>query len=145
MAQAEYSEVLPVEFKKLFLTITNYEDYPNFVDGCQGAKVLKSEGGVIRVKYDVSVMSKDISYTLDHKQDPKTGSVEWSLVESSFFKKNTGSWTLKKQADGKTAVTYALEIEFNISVPGFILNRLVKGSLPGMVKSFAQRAEKNGG
>lgn len=140
MAQAEYSEVLPVDYKDLFSAITGYGDYPKFVEGCRAAKVEATEGGLTRVKYEVSVMSQDITYVLDHKEDLKTGRVEWSLVESNFFKKNNGSWTLKKQADGKTAVTYAIDIEFKISVPGFILNRLVKGSLPGMVKSFAKRA-----
>ncbi|MBI2712418.1 MAG: hypothetical protein HYX41_06130 [Bdellovibrio sp.] len=97
MAQAEYSEILSVDFNDLFSTITNYSAYPEFVDGCREVEVQKSSADGVRVKYQVSVMSQNITYVLDHKQDEKTGRVEWTLVESDFFKKNNGSWVLKKQ------------------------------------------------
>ena len=84
---------------------------------------------------------KDISYTLDHKADPKTGKIEWSLVESDFLKKNSGTWELKSLGKGKTQVKYSIEIDFKFPVPGMILNRLIKGGLPKMIGSFGDRAE----
>jgi len=42
---------------------------------------------------------------------------------------------------GKTDVLYELEIEMNFPVPGLIMNRLVKGSLPSMVKGFVKQAK----
>ena len=44
-------------------------------------------------------------------------------------------------ADGRTEVKYAIEIEFNIPVPGFVLNQLVKGSIPSMIRSFEKQAK----
>ncbi len=85
-------------------------------------------------------MMKDVSYTLDHKEDAASCTIEWTLVESDFFKMNNGRWTLKAVAPGKTEAHYALEVEFKIPVPGLILNRLVKGSLPSMIKNFEKRA-----
>jgi len=66
--------------------------------------------------------------------------VHWSLIESDSFRTNNGRWEIKEAGPGKTDVKYSLEIDFTIPVPGFILNRLVKGSLPSMVKSFVSRA-----
>lgn len=139
MAQAEYHEVLTVEKEKLLSAITHYEDYPQFIDGCKSVKVERM-GDVIRVSYHVNLMSQDVMYTLDHRENSKAGTVEWNLVESNFFKKNTGKWEVKPAGTGKTDVLYSLEVEFKVPVPGFILNRLVKGSLPGMVKSFEKHA-----
>jgi len=141
MAQAEFHEVLSVDKDKLFGTITRYEDYPKFVEGCASVNIEKRIPGSVRVQYHISMMSQDIHYTLDHKEDPENGIVEWSLVESNLFKKNDGKWVLKPTGAGKSDVLYAIEVEFKIPVPGFILNRLVKGNLPGMVKSFEKQAK----
>lgn len=140
MASAEFKDVLTIDKKKLFETITRYEDYPKFVDGVKSTKVERKGPGAARVTYQVSMM-KDISYTLDLREDAAKGVVEWSLVDSDFFKINNGKWQLKDLGNGKTDVSYFLEVEFKISVPGLILNRLVKGSLPSMVKSFEKRAK----
>jgi ribosome-associated toxin RatA of RatAB toxin-antitoxin module len=141
MAKAEFHEVLPIDKDKLFAAIARYEDYPEFVEGCTSIKVDRKGAGQARVTYHVSMM-KDVTYTLDHVEKPEEGVVEWSLVESDFFKQNIGRWQLKAAGDGKTDVLYTVDLDFKIPVPGFILNRLVKGSLPSMVKSFQKRASK---
>src|SRR4051812_37405404 len=102
MAQAEVHEVLAVDKEKLLSVITRYEDYPQFVEGCTGVEVDRQSNGNVRVVYQVTVMSKDVCYTLDHKADLNTGRVEWSLVESNFFKKNIGSWEVKSLGSGKS-------------------------------------------
>lgn len=139
MAQADYQETLSVDRRKLFEAITRYEDYPQFVDGVKKVEVERKGPGKARVRYFVSMM-KDIDYTLDHEEDPEKGVVTWKLVTSDFMAKNEGRWTLTEPSPGKTAVGYAIDIDFNFPVPGFILSKLVKGSLPSMVKGFAKRA-----
>jgi len=141
MAQAEIHEVLPVDCDKLFAAIISYEEYPKYVDGVTGIKVERKGAGQARVTYNVSMM-KDVTYTLDHKEDQALGTIEWTLVESDFFKANKGIWKLKSVGAGKTDVTYKIEVEFKIPVPGLILNRLIKGSLPSMLKCFENRAKK---
>ena len=141
MAQAEIREVLAVDMEKLLDIITRYEDYPKFVDGVSSTKVERKGPGHARVTYSVSMM-KDFTYVLDLREDRKAGRVEWTLVESDMFKKNSGHWELKSAGPGKTEAFYQLEVEFRIPVPGLILNRLVKGNLPAMLKSFEKQAKK---
>src|SRR4051812_4919144 len=119
MAQTEFHDVLSVNPEKLLSTITQYEDYPKFVEGCTSVKVDRFPDGKVRVEYQVTVMSQNVSYTLDHWEDRKTGKVEWELVDSNFFKKNNGRWIVKPLGAEKVDVTYALEVEFKVPVPGF--------------------------
>ncbi len=142
MAQTEYREVLAVDPEKLFAVIIQYDDYPQFVEGCTYAHSEPQANGVVRVKYRVQLMSQDVTYTLDHQANPEAGQIGWTLVESNFFKKNTGCWALKSLGQGKSEVIYSLDIEFKVPVPGFILKRLIQGSLPGMVKSFEKQANR---
>jgi ribosome-associated toxin RatA of RatAB toxin-antitoxin module len=140
MAQTEFRDVFSVNREQLYSAITQYENYPQFVEGCTSVKVDRQGAGKARVTYHVNVMSQDVTYTLDHIESPEKGLVEWTLVDSNFFKKNNGSWQIQSTGNGKTDVHYVIDVEFKIPVPGFILNKLVKGSLPGMVKSFEKRA-----
>ncbi len=140
MAQAEYKQVVSVDKDRLFKAITGYEAYPEFVDGCNGVEVERKGPGEARTHYKMTIV-RDVNYTLDHKEFPEQGRMEWSLVKSDMLKKNIGRWELVAAGEGKTEVKYFVEIEFNIPVPGFILNQLVKGSIPSMIKSFEKRAK----
>jgi ribosome-associated toxin RatA of RatAB toxin-antitoxin module len=140
MAQAEHKQVVAVDREKFFKAITKYEDYPSFVDGCNGVEVERKGPGEARTHYKMNIM-RDVNYTLDHKEFPEQGKMEWSLVKSDMLKKNIGRWELTSVGEGKTEVKYSIEIEFNIPVPGFILNQLVKSSIPSMIKSFEKRAK----
>ena len=142
MAQAEFQEVLSVDSEKLYQAIIDYELYPQFVDGCHSVSVERISSSQAQVTYHVNVMSQDVKYVLNHHESRDHWKVEWTLVESNFFKKNVGRWELKPVGVGKTQVKYTLEVEFKVPIPGFILNRLVKGSLPGMVRSFEKQARK---
>jgi len=139
MAQADIEKKMEVSKEKLFEVVTRYEDYPQFVDGCKKVEVQRKGPGKARVTYHVSLI-KDISYTLDHEEDLETGSIKWSLVESDFLKKNTGSWKIGASGEMESDVRYEIDIEFGIPVPGLILRKLVKGSLPAMIKNFEKRA-----
>jgi ribosome-associated toxin RatA of RatAB toxin-antitoxin module len=140
MAFAEIKEVLSVDRDQLFRAIIQYENYPKFVEGCKMAQIVERSPGKARVKYHVSVM-RDIEYTLDLQDDAEKGTVDWTLLESDFFKKNIGHWVLKSVGPGKTEAYYSVEIEFKIMVPNMILNKIVKSSLPSMLKNFEKYAQ----
>jgi ribosome-associated toxin RatA of RatAB toxin-antitoxin module len=141
MAQADIQKTVEIERAKLFTAITKYEDYPKFVDGCTKVEVERKGPGHARVTYHVSMM-KEVSYTLDHVEDAASGRVEWKLVKSDSLKGNTGRWLLKDAGKGRTEVKYEIDIDFSFPVPGFILSKLVKGSLPSMIESFVKQARK---
>lgn len=142
MALAEFHEVVAVDKEAMWGAVIGYDAYPSFVEGCSSVKVERSSPTKCRVFYAVEMMGQQMTYTLDHEEFPKEGKVRWHLVDSNFFKKNDGEWELITKSAGKTDVRYTLDVEFKVPVPSFILNRLVKGSLPAMVKGFAAQANK---
>lgn len=141
MAKAQIQEILPVTKKSFFTVISRYEDYPQFVEGCTSVKVERKGVGKARVTFHVTLM-KDITYTLDMVEDEAQGTLSWSLVSSDFFKKNSGTWIVKEIEKDQCDIKYGLEVDFKVPVPNFILNRMVSGSLPSMLKSFEKQARK---
>lgn len=141
MAQTEYVKVHAVDCEKFFQAITRYEEYPKFVEGCKKVRAERSTDGKIKVHYDMKII-KDLQYTLEHSEDAAQTKMQWNLIESDLIKKNQGYWQLKSVGPGKTEIKYAIEIEFKIPVPGLILNGLIKGSLPAMIRAFEKRAKE---
>lgn len=141
MPEASLEEVLNVSRDKLFDVIVRYEDYPQFVSGIVRSTVERKQPGSAKVDYTMNML-KEITYSIVTKEDREQGRISWELLESGFMKKNNGSWTLTEAGPGKTKVLYKIEIEFSFPVPGFIVKKLVKGSIPDMLQEFENRASR---
>jgi ribosome-associated toxin RatA of RatAB toxin-antitoxin module len=141
MAKATLTKTLETSQEKLFAAITRYEDYPQFVTGCKKVEVERKAPGQARVKYFTNILGKDLWYLLEHTEDAAKGVVAWKLVESDLLKVDSGSWTLRDLGAGKTEVTYGIEIEFKIWIPGPVLKTLTATSLPTVVAEMDRRAK----
>ena len=140
MAQAEQEKTYDVSAEKYFAAVSKYEEYPEFVDGMKKVTV-KRDGATVTADYELSMMSKDMSYSLKINENAAEGRVNWSLIQSDFFKVNNGAWKIEKLGPNQCKVHYSLEVEFSFSVPGFLLKGIVKGTLPSMMNSFYERAK----
>jgi coenzyme Q-binding protein COQ10 len=141
MAHAEMEKSYDVDAGKYFHAVSDYEKYPEFVEGIKKVTVERESNGKYLAHYELSMMGKDMSYTLEIEDNADNGTVNWKLLKSDFFKVNNGSWKIHDEGPGKCKVRYSLEVDFNFPVPGLILKGLVKGTLPSMMNSFYQRAK----
>ena len=141
MPQAQRSIVVNVTPEQFMAVIGDYDKYPEFIADIRKIKVLKREGNVAEVEYEIEVIKK-IHYTVRIVTEGLTA--RWSLVKGDLFKKNEGAWQLKAEGDGKTHATYTLEIAFGgfIPVPGAVVSALTEKNLPALLDSFKKRAEQ---
>ena len=139
MATATRTETVDVDINKLYDVITDYARYPEFVDGVSSIKVLSQNEKEAKVEYAVN-MIKSFKYVISTSQTRPT-KVSWVLESGDLFKKNDGSWTLKDLGNGKTEVTYSLEVDFKMFAPNAILTALTEKNLPVMMQSFFKRAK----
>lgn len=140
MAEVKRTEVFEVPIEKLYQTITDYKSYPDFVDGVTSLSVLEQSEAGARVEYHLNLIKK-FKYTLKLTHQ-KPNQISWVFESGDLFKKNNGSWHLKDLGNGKTEVTYGLEIEIKGFIPGSgaIVNTLTEKNLPAMMKAFHDRA-----
>lgn len=143
MAGAERKETVNVPLKALYRAITDFDSYPQFVTGVKTCRTVSGTDAEKVVEFDVEMM-KRIQYSIRAKSQideaAGTATVNWQLEKSEFFKSNNGSWTLKALGPTQTEAVYRLDLEFNMSVPGFILKGLVANALPSAIKEFGTRA-----
>lgn len=139
MATATRTEVVDVDINKLYDVIVDYSKYPSFVDGVSDVKVISQNETTAKVEYSVN-MIKSFKYTLATTQTRPTN-INWVLDSGDLFKKNAGEWKLKDLGNGKTEVTYTLEVDFKMFAPNAILTALTQKNLPVMMQSFFKRAK----
>lgn len=140
MAQAEHTATYDVDADQLMKAVTDYEKYPEFVDGMKKVTV-ERKGSEVIAHYELSMMGKDMSYSLKLKEEPESGHLSWSLLKSEFFKVNNGDWLIERLGPGKCKARYFSEVEFTFPVPGFVLKPMVKATVPKMMEGFYRRAK----
>lgn len=133
---------ISIDTQKFLDVIGDYAAYPQFVDGVKAIDILNPGEEPLNVRYHLNLMGKEVSYVLKHYHERDRGHVRWEMVDGDFFKRNSGSWDLSDAGGGRTKIKYSLDVEFKVPIPGFIRKRLVKGNMPGVVKSFAEQARK---
>lgn len=140
MASAEKTEVFDVEQEKIFKVLSDLKSYPDFMTGVEEVEVLEENANVIKAKYHLNLIKK-FSYTLNHTiEEPNR--ISWTMVDGDLMKKSDGSWTLKDLGNGQTEVTYQVDIDFKVMVPGMISKKLVSSNLPSMMKAVKEKAKK---
>lgn len=139
MASASRTEVVDVDINKLYNVLVDYAKYPEFVEGVNAINVLSQNETTAKVEYSVN-MIKSFKYIINIKQEKPTR-LSWSLDSGDLFKKNDGEWKLKDLGNGKTEVTYSLDLDFKMFAPSSILSALTSKNLPVMMESFFKRAK----
>jgi ribosome-associated toxin RatA of RatAB toxin-antitoxin module len=141
VAKADQEKTFDVSADKYFQAVSDYEKYPQFVEGMKKVKAERN-GSEVTAHYELSMMGKDLSYSLKVREDPAKKTVDWSLLKSDFFTINNGAWKIESTGPNSCKVRYGVEVEFNFPVPGFILKGIVKSQLPTMMDGFYKQAKK---
>lgn len=139
MASASRTEVVEIDINKLYDVLADYAKYPEFVDGVNEIRVISKNDTSAKVEYGIN-MIKSFKYIINIKQERPTR-ISWTLDSGDLFKKNDGEWKLKDLGNGKTEVTYSLDLDFKMFAPSSILSALTNKNLPVMMESFFKRAK----
>jgi ribosome-associated toxin RatA of RatAB toxin-antitoxin module len=139
MASAEKVEIFDVSADKIYKVLTDYESYPDFMDGVKSVNIVSRDGSIAKVEYNINIIKK-FSYVLT-SEEIENEKVGWSFDSGDLFSSNNGSWNLKDNGDGTTEVTYKVDIEFKVKVPGMISRKLVSSNLPSMMRSVLKKAK----
>lgn len=139
--QASDSVVINASPDAIMAVILDLEAYPEWSDDIKKVEVLSRDDRErpLEVAFDVDARVARVEYTLryDHAMD---NGVTWSLMEGEVLDQLDGSYVLAPQGD-TTEVTYALEVDIAMPVPGFLKKRAAKTILDTGLKGLKRRVE----
>ena len=127
---------------EVMAVITDFDSYPQWA-GVKSAQVIKkdSKGRPAEVAMAISQMGFDAKYTLAYKYAAKDGGLSWTTKEASGAVKDVqGEYVLEAGGKG-TKVTYRLNLELGISLPGFLRKTAEKTVISTALDGLKKRVE----
>lgn len=139
--QVSDSVTIDASPERILGVITDLDAYPEWAEGVQEAEVLETdeEGRPTRGRFEVDARVVEVSYTLAYTYEDAER-VTWELVEGDTLNQLDGSYVLRPKGDA-TEVTYSLEVDVDIPLPGFMKKRAAKQILESGLKGLKRRSE----
>ena len=136
MIEASAAEVMDV--------ITDYEAYPEWADVKSASVLQRGEGGLateVAFEVDVPVLGR-ASYTLAYRYAPGDAGLSWVTREARGAVSNiSGEYLLDELDDGETEVTYRLNVELGVLLPGFVRTQGAKRVIENALERLKRRVE----
>jgi ribosome-associated toxin RatA of RatAB toxin-antitoxin module len=123
----------------LYDVAADVASYPEWATGVREVEVLETdeEGRVLRAHFVVDGFIKEIEYILRYTHDrPKA--MSWEAEESDDVKSLQGSYQFIPK-EGATEVVYALRVEPNFTVPGFLRRQAEKQIITTALRGLRKR------
>lgn len=125
--------------------LLDFPRYPEWAKDLKSVEVLATddEGRATSVRFRAAGMGRSTSYTLgyDHTE-PNV--LAWELTDGDITRKLDGRYVLADAA-GNTAVTYELEVELVVPLPGFVKRRTqgkIMHAALDELKAVAEQADR---
>lgn len=128
---------------RLLRVVSDFEAYPDFMPYVLECGVVGKEGEDPLVRTKVRVLLLTLAYTLRMHADADAGTLAWSLVEGDF-RVNRGSWRFEPAGEGRSRVTYEVEVAPNVRVPKAVLRQLSQAGLEGVMKAVRAARKTRG-
>ena len=125
--------------------ITDYEAYPEWADVKSAVVRQRGEGGrATEVAYEVDVpLLGKASYTLAYRYAPGDAGVSWVTKDARGAVSNiVGEYLLDDLGDGTTRVTYRLDVELGVLLPGFVRTQGAKRVMENALERLKARVER---
>jgi carbon monoxide dehydrogenase subunit G len=141
--RTEGSIEIEAEPAAIMEAITDFESYPDWVDGIRSAEVRDrdDDGRATRVAYEFSAMGFDAAYTLAYRYEKEDRGVRWTTEEASGAVKDIEGQYQLDPLNGDTEVTYLLSVQLGVSLPGFLKRRADRQAIKTALEGLKKRVE----
>jgi len=144
--QATQQMVVGASPQRTWEVLTAFEDYPRWAPDLKSAEVVSrdDDGRAHEVAFRAAAMGRSTSYTLryDYAEAPQV--LAWRQVRGDITRKLDGSYELVA-VDGepdRTHVTYHLEVDLILPLPGFVKRRAESRLLTTAQRSLRDHLER---
>jgi len=141
---AEGSIVIEASAAEVMDVITDYEAYPEWADVKSASVLQRGEGGLateVAFEVDVPVLGR-ASYTLAYRYAPGDAGLSWVTREARGAVSNiSGEYLLDELDGGETEVTYRLNVELGVLLPGFVRTQGAKRVIENALERLKRRVE----
>jgi len=127
---------------EVMAVIADFDAYPDWVGNLEDVQVLARDrhGRGTRVAFRLRTPVLTAAYTLAYRYAPRDEGVSWRYVEGTL-QDLTGSYTLEQTDDRTTRVTYRLDVELGMPLPGLVKRQAAKQIVRSALSDLKRRVE----
>jgi ribosome-associated toxin RatA of RatAB toxin-antitoxin module len=127
---------------EVMAVVAGFEAYPEWVAGLEEVEVLARDrrGRGTRVAFRLRTPMGEQAYTLAYRYQPRDAGVSWTYVEGTL-EDLSGAYALEPAADGATRVTYRLEVDLGMPLPGLVKRQAAKQIVRSALSDLKRRVE----
>jgi ribosome-associated toxin RatA of RatAB toxin-antitoxin module len=140
MALIDRSALLPYSPAQVYELVNDIECYPQFMDGCVGAEILRREPDLIEARLDLARGGLSQSFTTINRLVPNEAI--FLRLREGPFEQFEGAWHFQALGDAACKVSLKLQFTFSNSVLGAAAARLFDGVTNSLVDAVVRRARQ---
>jgi ribosome-associated toxin RatA of RatAB toxin-antitoxin module len=122
--------------------VADFDAYPEWVGNLEQVEVLARDrrGRGTRVAFRLRTPVLSAAYTLAYRYAPREGGLSWEYVEGTL-EDLSGSYALEPTGDGTTRVTYRLDVELGMPLPGLVKRQAARQIVRSALSDLKRRVE----
>jgi ribosome-associated toxin RatA of RatAB toxin-antitoxin module len=135
----DQSALLPYSATQIFELVNDIGSYPEFMEGCLGAKVLESSEEKVIARLELGKAGLRYSFTTSNTLNPPE-KMAMALVEGPF-RHFVSTWTFKALNESACKVSLHMEFEFSAGLLDTALKLLFENTSRSLVNAICKRAD----
>jgi ribosome-associated toxin RatA of RatAB toxin-antitoxin module len=135
----ERSALVNYSAQQMFALVNDIEAYPQYMDGCVGAQILRREEGWLEARLELSKAGVSQSFvTRNQLLPPHT--MTMSLLDGPFTYLN-GKWQFTSLGEQACKVSFTLDFELKNRLLGMAVGKLFEAMVNKQVDALCARAK----
>jgi ribosome-associated toxin RatA of RatAB toxin-antitoxin module len=129
--------------QRCFDVAADLEQYPEWAADIKEIEIKErdAEGRPRLVTFRAAAFGRSTSYTLAYDWAEAPHVLAWKLTQGDITTKLDGSYVFEPGAEGGTDITYHLEAELRVPIPGFIKMRATSRIMTTAMRELKARVE----
>jgi ribosome-associated toxin RatA of RatAB toxin-antitoxin module len=125
--------------------LVDVERYPEWAADIKDVSVMSrdSEGRPLEVTWRAGAFGRSTSYTLRYDYSAAPTKLSWKQIAGDLTSKLDGTYSFERSDSGSTEVTYTLEVELRVPLPGFIKRRAQSRIMHTALEELKARVESS--
>ncbi|MFZ0667007.1 MAG: SRPBCC family protein [Acidimicrobiales bacterium] len=143
--QATERMVVGATPEQCFAIVSDVERYPDWAADIKDVDVTRRDdsGHAIEVSWRAAAFGRSTSYTLEYDYSGAPRTIAWRQLRGDLTNKLDGAYTFDDAGEGRTQVTYVLEVELKVPLPGFIKRRAQSRIMHTALEDLRARVESS--
>ena len=134
------SALVTFSAQQMFDLVNDIEAYPQYMDGCKSATVLKRDGDWLEARLELSKAGVSQAFvTRNHLQAPER--MTMTLLDGPF-KRLAGCWQFTPLSAEACKVSFELEFELQNALLGLAVGKLFEAVASKQVDALCARAKQ---